>query len=254
MKFTFFGTGTSQGVPVIGCGCEVCTSPDAKDKRLRVSGLLETDTVNLVFDCGPDFRQQMLRSGCTKVDALLLTHEHNDHVIGLDDVRPLNFLHKKDMVVYALPRVAAEVKQRFAYVFAENKYPGAPMVRLEILNPYIPFHIENLSVTPINVMHGNLPILGYRIADFAYLTDVKTIPAAEFSKLKNLDILVLSALHHTEHHSHLTVEQAVKIARRINARRTYFIHFSHRAGLHRDIEKMLPADMFAAYDGLTIEF
>lgn len=253
MKFTFFGTGTSQGVPVIGCDCAVCTSPDPHDRRLRVSGLLEVGGLNLVFDCGPDFRRQMLRAGCSKVDAVLLTHEHNDHVIGLDDVRPLNFLHGKDMPVYALPRVAREVKARFSYVFAEKKYPGAPMLTLETVDSNTPFFVQDVEIIPINILHGNLPIIGYRIGNFAYLTDVKTIPESEFSKLENLDVLVLSALHHTEHHSHLTIEQAVETARRIDAGLTYFTHFSHRAGLHREIEKPLPENMHPAYDGLTVE-
>lgn len=252
MTFTFLGTGTSQGVPIIGCRCKVCQSTDPKDKRLRVSGLLEIGEKTLVIDCGPDFRQQMLRENVTDVDAILITHEHNDHIIGLDDVRPLNFLHKKDMSVYALPRVQKELKERFAYIFAEHKYPGAPMVKLHNLEAGKKITIANIDVEPVEVMHGNLPILGFRIADFAYLTDVKTIAKPEMERLKGLDTIVLSALHHTEHHSHSTLEQAVELAHRISAKHTYFIHFSHSLGLHERIEKTLPDNMFLAYDKLKI--
>lgn len=253
MKFTFLGTGTSQGVPVIGCKCEVCQSDNPKDKRLRVSGLLETGEEIIVFDCGPDFRQQMLREQVEDIDAILITHEHNDHIIGLDDVRPLNFLHKKDMPIYALERVQIELKERFAYVFAENKYPGAPMVRLERIDAENKFWVGKTEVTPIEVMHGKLPILGFRIKGFAYLTDVKEIAEAEIEKLQNLNTVVLSALHHREHHSHSTLAQAISLAQKIKAKQTYFIHFSHQIGLHAEIEKTLPEGMLMAYDGLSID-
>lgn len=252
MIFTFLGTGTSQGVPIIGCSCEVCQSTNPQDKRLRVSGLLKIGEKTIVIDCGPDFRQQMLREKVIDVDAILITHEHNDHIIGLDDVRPLNFLHQKDMPVYADERVQKELKERFAYIFVENKYPGAPMVALKTIKAGEEFEIEGIKISPIEVMHGNLPILGFRIEDFAYLTDVKTISEAEIEKLQDLDVVVLSALHHTEHHSHSTLAQATELATRINAKRTYFIHFSHHLGLHKEIEKILPPTMFLAYDGLSI--
>lgn len=254
MEFTFLGTGTSQGVPVIGCTCEVCTSDNPQDKRLRVSGLIRTGEEQLVIDCGPDFRQQMLRENIDDLDAVLITHEHNDHIIGMDDVRPLNFLHKKDMPVYALPRVGAELKQRFAYVFAENKYPGAPMVSLREISAETPFIVGSTEIIPISILHGELPIVGFRIGDFAYLTDVKTIPDSEFTKLTDLKVLVLSALHHREHHSHLTLEQAIKLGQKIKAEETYFTHFSHQMGLHNSIKEMLPEGFYPAYDGLTITF
>ena len=252
MTFTFLGTGTSQGVPIIGCPCEVCQSTNEKDKRLRVSGLLKIGEKTIVIDCGPDFRQQMLREKVTDVDAILVTHEHNDHIIGLDDVRPFNFLHQKDMPVYADERVQKELKERFSYIFAENKYPGAPMVALKTIEAGKKFEIDDIKILPIEVMHGNLPILGFRIANFAYLTDVKTISEKEIEKLEGLDTLVLSALHHNEHHSHSTLAQAIELAQRISAKRTYFIHFSHHLGLHQEVEKTLPKTMFLAYDGLRI--
>ncbi len=253
MTFTFLGTGTSQGVPIIGCPCEVCQSTDKKDKRLRVSGLLKIGDKALVIDCGPDFRQQMLREEVTDIDAILITHEHNDHIIGLDDVRPINFLHEKDMPVYADERVQEELKIRFSYIFAENKYPGAPRVSLQTIKAGEKFQIGNIEILPIEVMHGNLPILGFRIEQFAYLTDVKTISDLEIEKLQNLDVVVLSALHHKEHHSHSTLAQAIELAKRINSKRTYFIHFSHHFGLHEELETTLPPSMSLAYDGLAIE-
>ena len=253
MTFTFLGTGTSQGVPIIGCTCEVCQSTDKKDKRLRVSGLLRIEGKTLVIDCGPDFRQQMLREEVTDVDAILITHEHNDHIIGLDDVRPINFLHKKDMPVYADERVQKELKERFSYIFAENKYPGVPMVNLETIKAGEKFTIKGTEILPIQVMHGNLPILGFRIANFAYLTDIKSISDTEIEKLQDLDVVVLSALHHKEHHSHSTLAQSIELAKRINAKHTYFIHFSHHLGLHEEIEKTLAQSMSLAYDGLVVE-
>ena len=195
----------------------------------------------------------MLREKVTDVDAILITHEHNDHIIGLDDVRPLNFLHKKDMPVYADERVQKDLKERFAYIFAESKYPGVPMVVLKNIKAGEKFKIEDIEILPIEVMHGNLPILGFRIQNFAYLTDVKTISDTEIEKLQDLDVVILSALHHTEHHSHSTLEQAVELAKRINSKRTYFIHFSHHLGLHKEIEKILPPSMFLGYDELSIK-
>lgn len=253
MTFTFLGTGTSQGVPIIGCPCEVCQSTNEKDKRLRVSGLLKIGEKTIVIDCGPDFRQQMLREKVTNVDAILITHEHNDHIIGLDDVRPLNFLHKRDMPIYAEERVQNDLKERFAYIFSENRYPGVPMVILKDIKSGEICKIGKIEILPIEVMHGNLPILGFRIENFAYLTDVKTISDTEIEKLLDLDVVVLSALHHTEHHSHSTLAQAIELAMRINSKRTYFIHFSHHLGLHNEVEKTLPPSMFLAFDKLSVK-
>lgn len=252
LELTFLGTGTSQGVPVIGCNCYVCTSEDARDQRLRTAAMLSYRGKHIVIDAGPDFRQQMLRARPTFVDAILLTHEHNDHVNGLDDVRAYNFMRMQDMPIYCSARVAGELRTRFAYAFSERPYPGAPRFDLQLIDKDTPFRVAGLDVQPIEIMHGHLPILGFRVGDLAYLTDVKTIASAELRKLENLDTLVISALHHTEHHSHLTLEESLEWAARIAARRTYLLHFSHRMGRHDEVEDRLPPGVFAAYDGLTV--
>ncbi len=251
MKITLLGTGTSQGIPVIGCECHTCLSEDEKDKRLRVSCMLEIDDKRIVIDIGPDFRQQMLRSGGKEIHAVIITHEHNDHVAGLDDVRPFNFRYEKDMPVFALPRVNEQLRHVFPYIFQEHVYPGAPQVKLfDIENDA--FQVEGIKIIPIRILHGELPILGFRIKDFAYLTDVKTIPETEFPKLQDLEVLILSALHHEEHHSHITIEEAISMAKKIGAKKTYFTHFSHNAGTHKEISTLLPKGIEAGYDGLEI--
>ena len=252
MKLTLLGTGTSQGIPVIGCDCAVCSSTDPRDKRLRCAALLETDTETLVIDVGPDFRQQMLREGVTKLDAALITHDHNDHIIGLDDIRPFNFRQRSDLPVYAEPRVQKVLLQRFEYVFAENKYPGAPSVQLRSLNPDEVLKIGETEVQVVRVQHGNLPIVGFRFGDLAYLTDVKTLPEEELEKLRGLKILVTSALHHYPHHSHMNLEEATAFAQRVGAEQTYFIHLSHHAGRHAELEQTLPPNISLGYDGLSL--
>ncbi len=253
MQITFLGTGTSQGIPIIGCECKSCTSLDSKDNRLRTSCLIETQKKRIVIDVGPDFRHQMLRVGGKEIHAILMTHEHNDHIAGLDDVRPFNFKYFKDMPVYALPRVKKNIETRFDYIFKENPYPGAPVIQIHSITSNNHFMIDNIEIIPISIMHGKLPILGYRIENFAYLTDVKTIDEDEFLKLKNLDVLVLSALRKEEHHSHLTLSEAIELAQKINAKKTYFTHFSHLLGPHQKIELQLPENIFAAYDFLSIK-
>ncbi len=253
LRVTFLGTGTSQGVPVIGCECAVCRSADPRDQRLRTSALLQFDGFNYVIDSGPDFRQQMLRAGINRLSGVLLTHEHNDHIIGLDDIRPFNFMQKSDMPVYATARVADELRSRFSYIFESNPYPGAPQVKIIPIHKDTAFTLIGHTVTPIQVMHGKMPALGFRIGDFAYLTDMHTISKQEFEKLKGLRVLTVSALHHKPHHSHMNLEQAIAFARRVGAEETYFIHISHRMGLHRDIDAILPAGITMAYDGLQIQ-
>ncbi len=254
MRITMLGTGTSQGIPMIGCPCEVCQSSDPRDKRLRPAIHIEVAGLSLVVDIGPDFRQQMLRANITDIDAILVTHEHNDHIAGLDDVRPYNFLRNKNMPVYGLNRVGEALKQRFPYIFqVTNKYPGAPCVDFHAINEHTPFTIKNTIIQPIAVMHGKLPILGFRINDFAYLTDVHHIEAGEFSKLQNLDTLILSALHHRPHHSHMTLEEALATIDVIRPKTTYLMHMSHLMGLHAEISQMLPENVFFGYDGLVID-
>ncbi|MCB0558001.1 MAG: MBL fold metallo-hydrolase [Lewinellaceae bacterium] len=253
MEITLTGTGTSQGVPVIGCDCGVCTSADERDKRLRTAALIRYGDKRIAIDCGPDFRQQMLRSHTRNLDAILLTHEHNDHIIGMDDVRPFNFQNWTDMPVYCTPRVQRSLLQRFAYVFAaENRYPGAPMVRLHSISKEKAFEVAGLEVQPVEAMHGSMPVLGFRIGDFAYLTDVRAIAPEEQEKLKGLRRLVISALHHREHHSHLNLEQALALIAQLGPEQAYLTHLSHRMGRHEEVQRGLPDTVILGYDGLKI--
>ncbi|MDO5656305.1 MAG: MBL fold metallo-hydrolase [Flavobacteriaceae bacterium] len=253
-QIIFLGTGTSQGVPVIGCTHPVCLSHNPKDKRLRASVLVQAGSLNILIDCGPDFRQQMLRENLEKVDAVLITHEHNDHIIGLDDLRPLNFLTGKDMPIYAQNRVLKEIVLRFPYVFEENKYPGAPSAELISIDQK-EFYISNEKIIPLPVIHGSLDTFGYRIGNMAYLTDVSLIPKTTFPLLENLDILIIDALRKSpEHYSHLTLYQAIDYARIIKPKKTYFTHISHHIGFYDEVEKELPKNMHLAYDGLRLSF
>ncbi|MEM6698927.1 MAG: MBL fold metallo-hydrolase [Bacteroidota bacterium] len=253
MKITFLGTGTSTGTPLIGCDCEVCQSPNPKDHRLRSSVFIEVEGLNILIDIGPDFRQQVLRAKVKKIDAVLITHEHNDHIIGLDEIRAFNFLQKASIPIYASRRVLRELKQRFYYLFKEELYPGAPRVDVHEINKGQSFQVQHLEITPIEYLHGKLPVLGFRIYNFAYLTDFKSISEEEFPKLKGIKTLVLSALQRKSHHSHLTLEEALEMAKRIDAEQTYFIHMGHRMGLHEQIQTLLPQGIQLAYDGLLVK-
>lgn len=253
LKITFLGTGTSQGIPIIGSTHPVCLSEDSRDKRLRVSALIEHEGFSYVIDCGPDFRQQMLQHKVNHLDALLFTHEHADHTAGLDDIRPF-FFRQGDIPIYAHQRVIGELQKRFEYIFAtENRYPGAPAVAInEVVNNEV-FQLNDLSVVPINVMHADLQVFGYRFNNLAYLTDVKTIEDVEKAKLKNLDILVVNALREEPHYSHFNLEEALEFVAEIKPKKTYFTHISHLLGFHAEVEAKLPKNVHLAYDGLTLE-
>lgn len=251
MKVTVLGSGTSQGVPVIGCQCPVCQSLDFRDKRLRSSVHIEVAGKSIVIDSGPDFRQQMLRERISQLDALLFTHEHKDHTAGMDDIRSFNFLQEKDMPVYAAPRVIEQLKREFAYVFSEKKYPGVPMVEVNELDGQ-PFEVEGIQVIPIEVLHYKLPVYGFRIGDFTYITDAKTISEESLEKARGSKILMINALQQTEHLSHLTLNEAIDMAQKIGADVTYFTHLSHKMGSHKTIEAQLPNNIYIAYDGLQL--
>jgi phosphoribosyl 1,2-cyclic phosphate phosphodiesterase len=252
MKVYFLGTGTSQGIPVIGSSHSVCQSTDLKDKRLRVSVWIHWDNHSYVIDCGPDFRQQMLASNCQKLDAILYTHEHSDHTAGLDDIRPFNF-KQGEIPIYAHRRVLDNLKKRFEYVFEmENKYPGAPSVKpIEVINNH-PFYIGNKTAIPINVMHGNLQVFGYRIGEFAYLTDVKTIEKNQIDKLKNLKVLVINALREEPHATHFNLQEALDFITLIKPKKAYLTHISHMMGFHEEVQQKLPENVYLAYDNLEI--
>jgi phosphoribosyl 1,2-cyclic phosphate phosphodiesterase len=253
MQIYFLGTGTSQGIPVIGSTHPVCQSSDFKDKRLRVSVWVTWENHSIVIDCGPDFRQQMLNSNCQKLDALLFTHEHADHTAGLDDIRPFFFKQKKAIPVYAHIRVLNNLKNRFDYIFTtKNKYPGAPSVETFEIKNNESFLIGQTNIIPIHVDHGNLPIFGYRIQDFVYLTDVKRIEAVEMTKLRGVKVLVVNALREEPHHSHFSLQDAIDFIHLVQPERAYLTHVSHLLGFHEEVQNRLPANIFLAYDNLKI--
>lgn len=253
MKLTFLGTGTSVGVPTIGCTCRVCSSTDPHDKRLRASVLVESGDTRVLVDCGPDFRQQMLGREFKKIDAVLLTHEHYDHVGGIDDLRPFCTFGEVD--VYADGNTVGDLRRRIPYCFGESKYPGVPKINLSVVEPHRPFSIGSIDVLPIQVMHGKLPILGYRFGDLVYITDMKTIRKEEREYLKGVKILIVNALRFSpEHHSHMTVNEAMEFIRMVSPEKTYFTHMGHDIGLHEEVNRQLPDDMDLAYDGQMIEF
>ncbi|GAB3936904.1 MBL fold metallo-hydrolase [Mucilaginibacter myungsuensis] len=253
MKLTFLGTGTSQGVPVIACDCAVCTSDDARDKRLRTSVMLSHEGRNVVIDSGPDFRYQMLRAKVKRLDAILFTHEHKDHIAGLDDIRAFNYFQKQAIDVYADPRVQDALKREFSYIFHDYKYPGIPELNLHAIG-LDPFEAAGIHFTPIEVMHYKLPVLGFRIGDLTYITDAKTVTDKEKKKIKGSKILIINALQFDSHISHFTFDEAIDFAKEIGPEMTYFTHISHRLGRHENITRQLPDNIRLAYDGLELYF
>ena len=252
MKLTFLGTGTSCGVPVIGCQCEVCQSTDPKDKRNRCSVLVETEDTRLLIDCGPDFRQQILPQPFRKIDGILITHSHYDHMGGMDDIRP--YCQFGEINVYADPLARESMLQMLPYCFAANRYPGVPAIGLHEIHPHEPLQIGDFQIMPIEVMHGKLPILGYRIGPLTYITDMKTIEASELPYLEGTELLVVNALRFDKpHHSHQLVDDAIAFARRVGAQRTLLIHVCHDIGLHETVNRLLPKGIELAYDGQEIE-
>ncbi len=251
MIVTFLGTGTSQGVPVIGCPCPVCQSLDFRNKRFRASIHLEVMGQSIVIDTGPDFRMQMLREGIKKLDAVLFTHEHKDHTAGLDDIRPFNYYQQADIPIFGRLAVLEQLQREYAYIFNEKRYPGVPQVDCVEID-HNPFQINGIGITPIPVLHYKLPVFGFRIGNFSYITDANHIPEESYSLLEGTEILVLNALQKEAHISHFTLDQAIEQALRIGAKKTYFTHISHRLGLHDEVEKELPEGIFLAYDGLKL--
>lgn len=250
MKITFLGTGTSQGIPIIGSDHPVCKSDNPKDNRLRSSVLINWDNNNFVIDCGPDFRTQMLNSNCSRIDAIIYTHEHSDHVAGLDDIRPF-FFNQGKIPIYAHERVLNELKKRFYYIFDDNyAYPGSPKVIENIISSN--FNINDKKIVPIDALHRDLQIFGYRFENFAYLTDVKTIKKKEINKLYDLEVLVINALRIEEHYSHFNLHQALEFITEVRPRKAYLTHISHMLGFHDEVQKILPKNVFLAYDGLEI--
>ncbi len=251
MNITFLGTGTSQGIPIIGCNHPVCLSDDPKDKRLRSAIMLKWDDYCYIVDCGPDFRQQMLREQVENINGILFTHEHADHTAGLDDIRP--FSHKVgDLPLYVPERIIGNLEQRFYYIFTKvNRYPGAPSAGIKVVENEL-FLLGNKEVLPIEFLHGKIPIFGYRIDDFAYLTDLKSIENKEKEKLKNLDILVVNALRLEPHPTHLNLEDALRFIEELQPKKAYLTHISHKLGFHEEVQKQLPENVFLAYDGLKL--
>ena len=252
-QLTFLGTGTSQGVPVIACQCAVCHSEDQHDKRLRTSAMLVAEGRVILFDAGPDFRQQMLRENVQRLDAILLTHEHKDHTAGIDDVRAFNYIMQEPVNIYCEERVGRSVVNEFSYAFADEKYPGVPEINLKTIDDKNNFAIRDLAVKPIRLIHLKLPILGYRIGRFAYLTDANYIPEESWAKLKGVEILVINALRKEKHLSHFTLDEALEVIERVNPKAAYLTHVSHQMGFHEEVQKELPPNVFLAYDGLTVD-
>jgi len=252
IRITFLGTGTSQGVPLIGCQCGICLSTDPKDKRLRSSIMIESESTTVVIDSGPDFRQQLLRQDVRKLDALIFTHSHKDHIAGMDDIRAFNYLQGKPVDVFASIETQEVIRNEFPYVFSNSNYPGIPKLNMHTLDGDTPFKVGDLSFLPIRVMHHKMPVLGFRINDFTYITDANFIEEEELKKVLGSKVLVLNALRREEHISHFTLDQAIALSVRMGASQTYFTHISHQLGLYADVEKELPYGINLAYDTLSI--
>jgi len=251
MEVTFLGTGTSGGVPLIGCQCQVCKSSDPRDKRLRTSILIQTQGLTVAVDCGPDFRQQMLREDVRALDAILMTHSHKDHTGGFDDIRAFNFIQKKAMDVYCTQETEAGIKEQFSYAFSETDYPHLPkMIFISVSNSK--FQISNLEVIPVEVMHGSMKVNGYRFGDFTYITDAKTISEEERDKIRGSKILVVNSLRPEQHYSHFTIDEALELVADVKPELTYFTHMSHQFGLHAEMEQKFSTNIRIAYDGLKI--
>jgi len=253
VKVTFLGTGTSQGVPVIACECQVCQSSDEHDKRLRSSVLIEESGATILIDSGPDFRYQMLRARVKKLDAILFTHEHKDHTAGLDDIRSYNYISGKPMDIYAETRVLDSLKREYAYVFENNTYPGVPKVELHTITSKLPFYVNGIQVIPVRLLHHQLPIFGFRIGDFAYLTDIKYISPEEKEKLKGCKHLVVAGLRKEEHIAHFTFSEAISLINEIKPLKGYITHMSHQIGFYKELMLELPENICIAYDQLVIE-
>ena len=251
MKLTFLGTGTSKGVPEIGCTCPTCLSTDRRDKRLRVSALIETDDARILIDCGPDFRMQMLGIPFDRIDGVLLTHEHYDHTGGIDDLRPFGIFG--DIDVFADELTQRHLRERLPYFFREVLYPGVPRLLFHTVEPYTAFHIKGVEIVPLLVMHGKLPILGFRIGKLGFVTDMTEAPEETIKQLTGVDTLIIGALRQRPHATHQTIGEAIEVARSVGARETYLIHMNHEAGLHAETDAQLPEHVHLAYDGLEIE-
>ena len=253
LKITVLGTGTSSGVPMIACDCEVCTSEYEKDKRFRCSILVESSTTTIVVDTGPDFRSQMLRAGVKKLDAVLITHHHKDHIAGLDDVKAFCYFQDAHMKVYGTPLTQDAIRREFAYVFDENKYPGVPNIHMELLTEQS-FLIGDIPVTPIRVWHLRMPVMGFRFGDFTYITDANSIEEDQFEKIRGTQTLILNALRHQKHISHYTLNEALHVADQLEVAQCYFTHISHQLGKHTVINASLPSNRQLAYDGMQLFF
>ncbi len=254
MKITFLGTGTSQGIPFIGCPCPVCTSPNKKDNRLRSALWIEANGTSIVIDSGPDFRYQMLRANVNKLDAIVFTHGHKDHIAGLDDIRAYNYFEKKPIPIYATEETQEALRREYSYIFTNQTYPGIPQIEMNTINAQDSFNINGVTIIPIRVLHYKMEVLGFRIGDFSYITDANYIAPEDLAKVSGSKAMVLNALRHETHISHYTLAEAIEVAKSTGVPDTYFTHISHQLGLHDAVDSALPAGMHLAYDGLVLNF